>query len=156
MAKGLKVRAISGILSLGVALTLVAPAVGQASGQTSRPNDLGGIGVEAKPYTPNVVKNPLGYVPDELLVKVDNPAALGISGGNLAPSSRDVAQLLDCFALDSAQEVYPGVYKLKAVAGSGLDVMSASAALERVPGVSYANANHTYYIEVSPNDPQYQ
>ncbi|MDQ5823709.1 MAG: S8 family peptidase [Chloroflexota bacterium] len=156
MVKGLKLKVVSGILSLGVALTLFAPAVGQASGQTSTPDDLGGIGVEARPYTPNVVKNPLGYAPDELLVKVDNPAALGISGGKLAPSSRDLAQLLECFALESATEVYQGVYKLKAVPGSGLDVKSASAALEQVPGVSYANANHTYYIEVAPNDPLYQ
>ncbi|MEA2574322.1 MAG: hypothetical protein QOH93_1620 [Chloroflexia bacterium] len=156
MAKGLKIKAISGILSFGVALALVAPAVGQASGQTSRPNDLNGISVEAKPYTPHIVKNPLGHVADEILVKVDNPAAFGISGGKLAPTSLKLAQLLSCFALNSAQEVYPGLYKLKAAAGSGLDVAAASAALEKVPGVSYASANHTFYIEATPNDPLYQ
>ncbi|MDQ3928595.1 MAG: S8 family peptidase [Chloroflexota bacterium] len=156
MERGLKVKAVSGILSFSVALTLFAPSVGQASGQTSRPNDMDGIGVEARPYTPNVVKNPLGYEADEILVKVDDPAALGISGSKLAPASADLAQLFSCFALESAQEVYPGLYKLKATPGSGLDVKAASTALGRVPGVTYASANHTFYIEVSPNDPQYQ
>jgi subtilisin family serine protease len=156
MVKGLNVKAVSGILSLSVALSLFAPAIGRANGQTSTPNDLGGIGVEARPYTPHVVKSPLGHVADEILVKVDNPASLGITGGKLAPASLDLAQALDCFALNSAQEVYPGLYKLKAAAGTVLDVKAASAALGQVPGVAYANANHLFYIEVTPNDPQYQ
>ncbi|HYP18930.1 MAG TPA: S8 family peptidase [Chloroflexia bacterium] len=155
MAKGLTIKVVSGILSLGVALTLVAPAAGQASGQPSRPDDLGGIGVEARPYKSNVVKSALDHIAGEILVKVDNPSALGISGGKLNPASLDVAQTLDCFALTSAHEVYPGVYKLKASTGANLDIAAASAALQQLPGVTYARANHLYYIEATPNDPLY-
>ena len=153
MVRGLSTKAVVSALSFSIALGLFAQPSGPAYAQTSMPDDLGGIGVEAKPYTPNVVKDSLGYVRDEILVKVDDPGVFNVGGGRLA-ASEPFAQALECFALDSAQEVYPGLYKLKA--SSSLDVKAASAALAALPGVSYANANHYFYIEANPNDPLYQ
>jgi type VII secretion-associated serine protease mycosin len=92
------------------------------------------------------IQDGLGYVPDEVLVKLAPGAHL---------SSPQLAEMLSCFELTPAREILPGVYKLKAPQGSGLDVQAASAALRTIQAVAYAGPNRIYQALRTPNDEQY-
>src|SRR5205085_10808368 len=63
--------------------------------------------------------------------------------------------MMSCFDLSLGAQVMPGVYKMTSSDGAHLDVKAASAALESTGMVAYAQPNHLYKADLTPNDEQY-
>jgi subtilisin family serine protease len=150
--KGMLKKRVMSLLGILLAFSVLAPAHSKASEPGARANDMAGVD-NAQPLNVDIEEDSLGYVPGEILVKLDN-SAIAFNGGGLA-ASPELAQMMECFELDAPSEVLPGVYKLSAPAGSDFNINEAVAALEAVGGVAYASPNYTYRAMVTPNDEQY-
>jgi type VII secretion-associated serine protease mycosin len=141
-------RLVLGSIALILALSLFRPVPGYAD----RPQPQ----VEHyRSLNPVTVENGPGYVPGEVLVKLAPDTVLQAGSGVLITSSTALAEVLVCFGFDSAREVLPGIYKLSAPVGTGVDVQAAVAALQATGAVSYAGPNHLYHAMLAPNDSEY-
>ncbi len=147
-------RTVTSILCLVTALSLLSPAASYAGEPATHPNDLG-AGVPITAHKTNIVRDSLGYVRNEMLVKLNNPAAVSLVNGKLAPVAGGLQSALLCYQLNVVEEVAPGTYKLGAPQGADLDVAGAAALLKQSGLVEYAGPNHYYYLQATPNDEQY-
>ncbi len=140
------------MLGIFLALSLVSPGLSLASSpvngrdsQAFQPS--AGTASGARPLK-EVVQDNLGYVPNQVMVKVADQASQAEKSA--------FAEAMFCFQLSKGVEVLPGVYKLSAPAGSGLDVSQAVSALRASGAVQYAEPNYLFYATNTPNDEQYK
>jgi subtilisin family serine protease len=142
MGKAISLRTgrLSGLLAFIIAFTLVTPASLLASPAPQ--------GAPHATYNRSSAAEStgesLGYVPNEIIVKLSGRATLGDAA---------LAGMLDCYGLTQATEITPGTYKLRG--GSDIDVRAAAEALEATGAVAYAGPNRIYRAMNSPNDEQY-
>ncbi|MFL5734721.1 MAG: S8 family serine peptidase [Chloroflexia bacterium] len=139
------------ILAMGLSLLSAwAAPVGRAARAHGLQLDLPVRELKAPP-----APDPLGYVPGELLVKLDGSVSIRQEGGKLSASSAALSDLIACYGFTSANQVAPGTYKLNAPSSAGVDLSAAARALEAAGAVSYAGPNHLFHVTNSPNDEQY-
>ena len=86
------------------------------------------------------------YVPGDLIVRLK---------AGLSLHSAPVASVIELLGLTSVDEVLPGVYRLSAGEGSGLDIEQAADALLDTGAVQYAQPNRVYEMAKMPDDEQY-
>src|SRR5438876_9213935 len=144
----------AGLFLLVMGLSLLSPwsmMAGSASrGHTARADGVLDRPVHALKAPP--ARDSLGYVPGELLVKLDGATSLRAVGGGLTASSPELSDMLACYGFTSANEIAPGTYKLSAPGARGVDLAAAARDLQATGAVSYAGPNHLYYAMLTPND----
>lgn len=154
-AKSLRSNRVVGLAAFIMALSLFSPVSTWArhSQLTTRNSPLS---ITNPRPLKAVVRDSLGYVPNQMLVKLsDASSSISTQGGRVVASASDLSNMISCFGFSTAREIAPGTYKLSAPQGTTLDVNAAADALKATGAVSYAGPNHMYYATNSPNDEQY-
>jgi subtilisin family serine protease len=93
--------------------------------------------------TSSHASEPSSFVPGELLVR--------FAGSTTASTRADVLSDLDATVVERLP--LSGLVRVRLAPGTSVD--SAAAAFERRAGVRYAQPNHRYRLDVSPNDPRF-
>ena len=93
--------------------------------------------------TPSHASEEAAFVPGELLVR--------FAGSTTTAARSDVLAELDATVVERLP--FSGLVRVRLTPGTSVD--AAAAAFERRAGVRYAQPNHRYRIDLSPNDPKF-